>query len=291
MTYSLLKEFKAMKYFFVLCCFLGIIGPASAQFTTPLYIAPEGEIEDEFGRLLSGTAVSPGDHVVVYEALNGVIYPPSVVGSPHSDNVPVSGGVTGIGHLAPVAHPQPGFFNLAISGGQRPGNNKKLFVRVFNASDPASSSFYGDSQLFTVSNNKPFKAIVRKTDQPLDSGDDDEDGLHNSYEKSLGTSSEKYDSDGDGMSDYAEFSAGTDGTNEESFLALSGLSIEGSDLLLRWLSISGKTYQAETSLDLTDPDFDEVGSLFTADGTLSTLRIDGELTKPGSHYRIRVINP
>lgn len=261
-----------------------------AQLTTPLYVSPSQSIQDEFGRTLQGTAQSPGDTVILYEAVNGVIHPPGIDGTPHPDNVPISGGESGIGFLAPIGDPEPGLFNFAISGAARPSNNDTLFVRVFNAATPSQASFYGDSQLFTVSRNKPFTAVIEQTDQPMDPADDDSDGLNNSYEKSLGTSSAAVDTDGDGMSDFAEISAGTDGTDDDSFLALSGLSADAGDVLLSWMSISGKTYQAEATGNLVSDEFTAIGDDVIAGGTSTTIRIDGELLKPGAHYRIRVMD-
>ena len=66
------------------------------------------------------------------------------------------------------------------------------------------------------------------------------------------------DSDGDGMSDYAEFIAGTNPTNAASKLIFLSATLQSNKLFqLQWAAIPGRLYQVEASpslsvLDATD---------------------------------------
>jgi hypothetical protein len=59
------------------------------------------------------------------------------------------------------------------------------------------------------------------------------------------------DTDGDGMSDYAEFIAGTDPTNPESNLQfVSSAPDTNHNVTISWAAIPGRIYQLQTSTDL-----------------------------------------
>lgn len=58
------------------------------------------------------------------------------------------------------------------------------------------------------------------------------------------------DADGDGLSNKAEFLAGTDPLNAKSNLQLSATLDGTSTLLIHWQGVKGKTYQVQTSIDL-----------------------------------------
>jgi len=235
---------------------------------TPLHVGVEGAISNEFGAVLSGNAGAPGSLVLLLWASNSVIYPPAVDGQSHAGNPPVSGGASAIGYLTSPTLTQPGTFAMSL-GDPRPPTGSKVFVRVFNGADAASSSFYGDSQIFTVSDNKEFEARIGGTTNPLDVADDDGDGLHNSWEESYGTDPDRDDTDEDGLSDLAEvqmgvqptvadsdgdgvidgheWRAGTGLLDKDSFLGMAELTPAENDLVLRWASVTGHAYQVESA--------------------------------------------
>ena len=260
MTHS--RSLKNRLLFFLtagLGLLLGSSSPAQLL-TTPLYVGASDAIVNEFGDVLDGQASAPGDLIQLYQAVNGVIHPPGVDGAPHPDNIPLPGGTSAIGYLAPIGLQEPGMFNLAINGAQRPGDGVDLFVRVFNAAMLEEASFYGDSQLFTVDGNKAFSVVIGAADIPLNPGDDDMDGLNNSFEKSLGTSSSSGDTDGDGAGDLHEFRAGTDGQDANSTFIVGAIHPDGEDVLVSWDSVPGRTYQVEGCADLTGDSFVPVGA-------------------------------
>ncbi len=62
------------------------------------------------------------------------------------------------------------------------------------------------------------------------------------------------DWDNDGLTDYEEYIAGTDPTDKDSQLKLTGLSINGTNLSITWSSELSRLYRIEENEDLTDAD-------------------------------------
>jgi hypothetical protein len=209
-------------------------------------------IVNEFGRPLKGTdsaaslfglAEVEGDLIQVLQATDGKIYPPSANGQPDPRNVVIK--TTRIGRGVVPATVENGMFGATLS--PRPGGNSKIFVRVFNAPSQEAASFYGDSQLFTVKSfaNEVFMANIASTSQPLDSADDDQDGLNNSWEKSYGSNPRSADSDGDGQTDGEEIVAGTDLLDAESAFVVAKVQLQGGSVQLSWNAVAGQTYVVE----------------------------------------------
>ena len=263
---------------------------AQGGFSSPLFMASVQEIQDEFGDTLQGHALAPGDLVITYRALGGVIEPPDTNGVAHVNNTMIPGGVSGVGSLTPTSLTEPGVFGLAIGGGDRPGHGQQIFVRVFNDSTVTGASFYADSQLVTVDENQRFALAINATDQPIDPGDDDSDGLNNSYEKSLGTDKADPDTDGDGTIDGAEFVAGTDGTDDQSEFIISQILGDGNDIILQWASVEGKTYQPLASPVLLGVDvFTNMGSSLVATSGVTQVQIPDELLQTFHNYSVQVL--
>lgn len=65
-----------------------------------------------------------------------------------------------------------------------------------------------------------------------------------------GPTSPDEDSDGDGFTNFREMVWGTDPTNPLSYPTGISPSIEGTNLVLRWLAVPGKWYRLEASADL-----------------------------------------
>jgi hypothetical protein len=60
------------------------------------------------------------------------------------------------------------------------------------------------------------------------------------------------DFDGDGSSDAAEDTAGTDLDDPGSFFKIQSSSISGSSISLQWVGVAGRSYRVEESSNLTD---------------------------------------
>jgi hypothetical protein len=210
-------------------------------------------VVDEFGVRLLGTdpaadyfghTVVEGDLVHIYTTSDGMVYPPALDGSPDPRNTLLLS--TRIGRGAAVNLANPGMFTVHVS--PRPPANTRLFVRVFNAGSVQDSSYYADSQVFTVSwtVDSPFVAAIAATSTPLDGSDDDGDSIINSLEKSYGIDPGAIDSDGDSQTDAQELLAGTDPANaDSSFVVASVVPQPPDQVRIRWATEAGRTYVVE----------------------------------------------
>ncbi len=265
---------------------------------------------DEWGTILPGSATSPDCAVQLLWATNGIAYPPAVDGTPHAGNAPVDGGRAWIGRLTSPAETNSGQFGLVIERGPPSG---KVFLRVFNHSDPAQATFYGDSRLFTISGANEFNANYLATTNPLDTGDDDDDGLVNSWEDSYGSDRDDPDSDGDGLEDGVEHSFGSnplaadsdaDGSSDQneyragtlpgdpsSFLGLAAMEAADVNLVIRWASTSGKVYQIEANTgSLLTGVFTSITEAITAEVAASTTETTlTNVLQPGGPLLYRVL--
>lgn len=282
------------------CSVVGLVSLLYVQSyaqVVPLNFGTTNGLLNEFDQLLPGTATAPGALVQILEAKQG-IFPPDVDGNPHLNN-PVlltaqigSGTDPSKGPLGKVA----GSINSLANRGSA-NNTNTIFARIFNASNLVASSFYTDSQPYDVpvygDKYGTFFIAAQKTDTPLDINDDDNDGLHNSWEESYNTNPNDPDSDNDGMLDGNEIVAGTDPNDQTSLLVMVELiPATGGNLEVMWDSVSGKVYQLEyTTNALTDVvAFATINPQVTATGlTASTIVTNGTVPPAGTSFRVRVV--
>jgi len=250
---------------------------------------------DEFGEPLVGTdpeayrfGITPaeGDLVQILQTTDNVIYPPDTDGEPDSRNIVLLTSRVGQG-ISPTKS-RSGKFAAVLT--PRPGGNTRLFVRVFNGATLEESSFYGDSQLFTVLSwkNEAFLADIEGTTLPLDPSDDDGDGLSNSMEQSLGTDPNGRDSDGDGLTDAEEAVTKTDPLDSESTLVFVEVQPAGDeDARLSWESKGGVMYRVEFTTDnlAQSPTFSVVATVEGGD-TETVLIIEDGLADPHGCFRV-----
>jgi len=273
-----------------------LIPDAVASPSVSQAVGVSAEIRDEFGHLLDGhdpggqgggAAEVDGDRVEILQAIDGTVHPPAVDGTPHPSNVILS--VTRIGQGVTPDLLQSGRFGTVVA--PRPSGNSRIFVRVFNAHTPQESSFYGDSQLFTVLSwkNKPFMANILATTVPLDPTDPDGDGLNNSWERSLGSDPGNRDTDSDGMDDGDEFLAGTSSLDASSVLVIVEVKPVGNHARLTWDAVPGKTYRVEYTPDLLDqnPVFSLI-AVVTADEDTEELLLEDMLENGHGAFRVMV---
>lgn len=251
----------------------------------PLYVGNAVPVLDEFGRPMRGSPL-PAEaanrcRVEIRTTTTGSVYAPGTDGAASPYNPLLSTNSVG-GMGANVEAADSGLFCLSFP--KRPAAGTLVFARVYDAPTVAEASFYADSQLATVSADGSSVALVFGAIQPLDPGDDDADGLNNSWEEVLGTSDRPTDDyDGDGMSDLNEMLAGTDPTDPSSLLVFQSIGPgagetppEGFDpehhyLHIRWPAVPGRRYQLEGTRTLAaepgtgaPPAFDAVGAVLTA---------------------------
>lgn len=242
---------------------IGLPMIAAADFDIPFLAGAAAPIANEHGAPLAGGA--NGSLVTLHWASNSIVLPPAADGTPDPSNPEIPGGVSYIGQLSNPDDPHSGLFGLVL--GSALPNGAKVFVRVFNAPTHGEASFYGDSQVFTVSDGKAFDAQVGGTTNPLTIADTDGDGLHDSWEKSYGSDPNIRDSDADGIEDGEEHALGlspvladtdTDGMNDghelragtlagdpDSYLGLDAMTPAGANLVVTWMSVAGMSYQVE----------------------------------------------
>jgi len=227
------------------CVWALMLAPAAVrgQLIVPLGFGNEEGIVDEYGNLLPGTAMNPGTLIQLLRANDG-IHPPGLDGTPHTNNPVLIEVYMGNGTDINAGP-------LGLFAGQLEINRSEvnlIFARIFNGTNLASSSFFAHSQIYQPPLDEfgYFVVSASQTSIQLDPADDDNDGLSNSWEKSLGSNPLVPDTDGDGISDYHEFLAGTKLLDVNDYLQMVELiKIAGNDMLVQWSSVPGKNYLVE----------------------------------------------
>lgn len=181
---------SAMSACVLVLVFLGVPTLHAAPPVVSQFVGLTGPVVDEFGEVLQGNDPDSqlfghthveGDVVQVLLTTDGNIYPPDIFGNPHPNNVVLQ--TTKIGLGVSAFYEQPGFFAAAVP---RPAEGSYIFIRVFNNSTLEESTFYGDSEKYRVTWQKleTFHGTITGTSHPIDSNDDDGDGINNSWERS-----------------------------------------------------------------------------------------------------------
>jgi hypothetical protein len=130
--------------------------------------------------------------------------------------------------------------------------------------------------------------------------DNDGDGMPNTWERANGLNpndpgDRDLDSDHDGMSNYAEWRAGTDPRAQGSHLSLQGITSSRTNsltggFLLTWTSVSNKFYTvSRTSALMSGPGFTPITQHIEARSPITTYQDTGIATNAGHFfYRIEV---
>ena len=275
---------------------------------TSLYVGNVEPVLDEYGRPMRGSPL-PAEaanrcRIEIRTTTTGIVYAPGTNGasSPYNPLL-ATNSVGGMGENAEVA--DSGLFCLSFA--DRPATGTRIFARIYDVPTAAEAAFYVDSALATVTSNGASLVLAFGEVRPLDAGDDDGDGLNNSWERALGTYGRPAaDYDEDTMSDLHEMLAGTDPTDATSLLELRGAwsenHVAGYDpqtrlLHVRWPAVPGKSYQLEAAAQLAadpttgdPPEFLPVGDVLTAgaDETALDVWVDISGGDVKQLYRIRI---
>lgn len=97
------------------------------------------------------------------------------------------------------------------------------------------------------------------------------------------------DMDGDGQSNDAEQSAGTDPRSSTSVFKAIAAVLSGNSVNLTVTTVPGKKYQLETSTSLTSLSWDSLGTVVTAAGPTTLFTATGGVGGPKRFYRVRVV--
>jgi hypothetical protein len=97
------------------------------------------------------------------------------------------------------------------------------------------------------------------------------------------------DPDNDGMSNWAEFLAGTNPTNSASVLRLTDIARQGNDLRITWTMGSGKTNVLERATALGGASsFTDAFTVLTVGSITNYLDVGAATSAPARYYRVRL---
>lgn len=263
----------------VLMSFVAVNSASGQGPMMPMHIGTTISIVDEWNNNLKGSsATGTGALVQIYRITSGSIEAPNTDGTPQPNNVPIPGGTGFIGMNVGSHWPDSGWFTITISSNQPPVN-ARLFVRAFNRPTMEESSFYGDSAEFViVSGRDEYHIVIPGANLPLDTHDPSGIGFHNSWQKSLGPDPYNTDSDGDGMTDFEEWLAGTNPFDANSVLRIEQLLLTaGGEKDIVWQSVAGRCYVIEFTDDLLlgSDSFEPLHiDPYLADGLTSVMTMD-----------------
>jgi len=129
------------------------------------------------------------------------------------------------------------------------------------------------------------------TVQAASDGDDIDDAWEQQYFGNLTTANNTTDFDGDLFVDLHEFLAGTIPTNSASYLRLTALSPEGTNILIKWPGVTGKVYGIGIRTNLLSGAFSTLVSNITGVSPTTTVTASPPASANPSFFRIELEDP
>ena len=278
--------------------------------TPPFYVGNLAPVQDEYGRPMRGSRLSsdaasrPRVELRVAPGWQRVA-PTTTGGASPLNPLVTEDSHGGIGLNS--SESDSGLFCLVFP--QRPPTNLIVFARAYNSPTAAEATFYADSYPARIPAPAGESSLVLAFEpaKPLDPGDDDADGLTNSWEKLLGTDDRpSADYDGDGMLDLHEMLAGTDPTDPGSLLVFRSIRREDApppadadeddeavkSVRIRWQSVPGRRYQIQYVPTLLGaPVFIPIGEVVLAAAGASEMEMLVDLPEDAvaGTFRIRLV--
>lgn len=246
--------------------------------TAPLYVGNVEPVLDPFGRPMRGGSQAPDGsfraRVELRRATNiWHLVPPTTNGAAHPFNPLVSAQT--VGHVGMNAHGRDsGLFCMAIQ--ERPPTNFMVFARVYNAPTVEEATFYADSapvRMPKATETTIVLAFAGASPINTNGWSSPDDPFTVSHAELLGIDDRRTDDyDGDGVSNWHEWLAGTAPDDPDSRLVIqmvrretdpAVLAKEGVNLnkpvRVSWASVPGKKYRLQyvPQLAAIDPDTGE----------------------------------
>jgi hypothetical protein len=148
------------------------------------------------------------------------------------------------------------------------------------------------STALTAKNNNPTAGTAGLSLTVL--ADDDGDGIPNTWETTYtlnpaSAADANGDLDGDGVSNYNEYLAGTDPTNRASSFQISSTTISGNNVVLQWTAVNNRRYRVWTATSLPGAwtSLNALPLTYTG-STMTYTHVGGALTAP-RFYRVEAM--
>ena len=247
---------------------------------TPLYVGNTSPILDEFKRPIRGTwGQNDASLIEIRVATDGIIRPPQPNGEAHPKNPLLRSSFAGKNACGANSGLFCEIFVYRIE------TTNLIFARAYNSPSASNATFYSDTPLYgNIATHQSSLVMTFGDAKPIDSNDDDLDGINNSWETVLGIDDRLTpDYDGDGATDLEEMLAGTAPDDPSSIFKITGVWFHNDSVEVSWSSIPGKTYIVQKTTSLKN-EFMDVGTQIKANSFEQTETATG--TNINGFYRV-----